>query len=80
MLKSDSTEFSKIESLLNKIIVSNNNLSLSERLNDLYKIINSKKIGVKQRRGIAYKLDIVINENENFLKMRFPITWEEIKK
>ena len=79
IIKGDSEEFSRIESLLNKIIVARQYKTLESSLRNFYEIVSKENVGVKQRRGIAYKLDEVLKRNENLFKQDLNIKFEKIK-
>ena len=79
MIGGDGSDFSKIEDLMNKIMRSREIRILESRIREFYEIVYKKGAGTKQRRGIAYKLDKVLEQNENLSRLKDPIKWEKYK-
>jgi hypothetical protein len=54
--------------------------TIPRRLNEFYTIVGKRRIKQKQRRGIGYKINLILRENEKALEMLGEkVIWTDIK-
>lgn len=67
MMKLDSTETEKIEKMLASISKYKLTSNPPSPLEKFYKFVSKKKVRQKQRRGIGYKIDIILQANKHVM-------------
>ena len=77
MMKLTSSDCEEMESLLTRMSKRKSEKSLMKDLNVLYKWMRKKEVKQKQRRGICYKIDVIIRHNEKLMKNVPEVNWEK---
>lgn len=67
MIKTDLGGVDRISNLL-KSMHSDSLKSTSANLKRFYKLVEKNNVKLKQRRGIGYKVDVIISNNEKIIK------------
>jgi hypothetical protein len=67
MMKLNSSEMEKVEKMLSSISKYKLTSNPPSPLEKFYKFVSEKRIKQKQRRGIGYKLDLILQANQNVM-------------
>jgi len=67
MMKLDSDEMERVEKMLSSISKYKLTPNSPSPLEKFYKFVSQKGIKQKQRRGIGYKLDVILQTNKNVM-------------
>lgn len=72
MMKLDSDETDKVEKMLSSILKYKLTSNSPSPLEKFYRFVSKKKIRQKQRRGIGYKVDIILQNNHKVMENANP--------
>jgi hypothetical protein len=79
MMKLSSEDCESIESILTTISKRKSEKTLIKDIEKLYKWVGKSGVKPKTRRGIFYKVDVIIRHNEALMKNVPEVSWEKIK-
>lgn len=79
MMKLSSEDCETVESILTMISKRKSEKTLIKDIEKLYKWVGSLGVKPKTRRGIFYKVDVIIRHNEALMKNVPEVTWKKIK-
>ncbi len=72
MMKLDNDGVEKVEKMLGSILKYKLTSNPPSPLEKFYKFVSKKKIRQKQRRGIGYKIDIILQNNQKIMENANP--------
>lgn len=78
MMKLNGEEMEKVEKMLGSIMKYKLTSNPPSPLEKFYKFVAKKKIKQKQRRGIGYKVDVILQTNKNVMSNPNP-KWIELR-
>lgn len=78
MMKLNGEEMEKVEKMLGSIMKYKLTSNPPSPLEKFYKFVAKKKIKQKQRRGIGYKVDVILQTNKNVMSDPNP-KWIELR-
>jgi hypothetical protein len=79
MMKLNSSDCEEVETLLTRMSKRKTERTVIYDVQKLYKWIGKLGVKPKTRRGIFYKVDVIIRHNETLMKNIPEVTWEKIK-